>query len=822
MFREMQSVIGKVHALQANASAKNAGKLPGNAYFLNQDEIVCYTRAFGDSRYPYTFDGLTLWAYASGNVKIEESAFQILLDCAISREPNLAAFFGLQSGSGFLPVSITGAARQAVESGVERYTVFTPFAAYYVAETSELDGCVKLSVDGNKNVRTDICLCNKTHKAVTTYLSAFLKCHLFHSEMDGFPNKWFQACRADRDGFLFTVNEQMSRTVCATHYAAVRRTYAGEVQSTVSPSDFFGDSVRGLYAAKSLFTGKIPACKRHCEFTEAPVAADMLPLELEAGENVTAMYTLAVADDEQTAQSMSAKPENKIENVYANLPALKIATDGSINETAVTCFLHNVLRQTEFCARAKNYAGALIGIRDIFQQLECALWWIPAYCRGKMVEALGFIGEDGRAPRQYTYPRSKDVPPIMDLRKFIDQGVWVISTVYTYLAATDDFSILDETCGYYKLGDGTAEFSCARDSVLDHLLRIADYLISHLDEETNCLHALYGDWNDALDGLGNTNDAGKEFGTGVSVMATMQLYKNLNELCEILSHEHTHLDKVSEYKAVAERIAKGLQTYAIDGNGAGDKKIVHGWGDKRSYKVGSFCDNDGESRDSATSNAFWVLSGMNDRQDMKEHILRAFERLDSKYGIKTFEPYFAPDNDKVGRIIRLPKGTAENAATYIHATLFAVWALYELGEYVRAEVQLRKILPITHSFVSTTPFVMPNSYSHNEEKGMDGESMGDWFTGSGAVLGKVLFFGVLGIKADLNGITFAPAVNTLFTQVQITLPVKGGTLTAVYKNLGRGTRKYTVNGTAVAANTDKIHIKNEEIHGKHITVEIVD
>ena len=88
----------------------------------------------------------------------------------------------------------------------------------------------------------------------------------------------------------------------------------------------------------------------------------------------------------------------------------------------------------------------------------------------------------------------------MDLRKFIDQGVWVISTVYTYLAATDDFSILDETCGYYKLGDGTAEFSCARDSVLDHLLRIADYLISHLDEETNCLHALYGDWNDALDG----------------------------------------------------------------------------------------------------------------------------------------------------------------------------------------------------------------------------------------------------------------------------------------------------------------------------------
>ena len=176
--------------------------MPSNAYFLNADEIVCYPRSFGDSRYPYTYDGLTLWAYASGNAKIEESAFSVLLDCAISHESNLAAFFGMQSGNGFIPVSITGAARQAVEQNIERYTVFTPFAAYFIAETETLDGCVKLSVDGNKNVRIHVCMHNKTRKTVKTYLIAYMKCHLFHPESESFEAKWFKSCRVVDSAFV--------------------------------------------------------------------------------------------------------------------------------------------------------------------------------------------------------------------------------------------------------------------------------------------------------------------------------------------------------------------------------------------------------------------------------------------------------------------------------------------------------------------------------------------------------------------------------------------------------------------------------------------
>jgi hypothetical protein len=345
-----------------------------------------------------------------------------------------------------------------------------------------------------------------------------------------------------------------------------------------------------LISAIPLFTGEFKHNKPYTIFVEQAVAGDMIPLTLKAGEGVTVSYALASADSESEVVAIADKPFKVYGggNIYADIPKVELDGDLSVKNETLAYFIKNALRQTEFCSRSKNYAGAFIGIRDIFQQLECGLVWMPEYCKKKMVEALGYIGEDGRPPRQYSYSRSANVPPAMDLRKYIDQGVWVISTFYRYITVTGDFSVLDEECGYYKLGDRTVAFSEERDSVLCHLIRIAEYLISNLDEQTGCLHILYGDWNDAVDGLGRTTDKDKQFGTGVSVMATLQLYKNLNELCEILRYTGKDGERIERYESIANNILAGLKKYAIAENGKGEKKVVHGWGDKLSYKIGSF------------------------------------------------------------------------------------------------------------------------------------------------------------------------------------------------------------------------------------------
>ena len=66
MMNEIQNIVNKVHTLLNDATLQEKGILPSNAYFLNADEVVCFPREFGDSRYPYAYDGLTLWRMRQG------------------------------------------------------------------------------------------------------------------------------------------------------------------------------------------------------------------------------------------------------------------------------------------------------------------------------------------------------------------------------------------------------------------------------------------------------------------------------------------------------------------------------------------------------------------------------------------------------------------------------------------------------------------------------------------------------------------------------------------------------------------------------------
>lgn len=818
MQEKMLSLMSKVKALEGNEAEMSAAAIAGECYFLNADEVLSYKRSFGDARYPYSVDGLNLWAHTSGNVVVEESIFNIILNFFEGMEPNLAFFVGEDMGGRFFPVSVTGAAKQPFETDIRRYTVFTPDAAYYFVETKRLASCVRMLVDNKKNLRFTLSVLNLSTDTVKTYASSYFNFMLRRSQFEYIETKWYRRCRKSENGFVIGVTEHIDRNTCFSHTAAVVRSCAAKtVYSTTSRTDFKGGMNDQLNCSIPLQTGIFKDCKEYTEFSDTAIAGDIIPLTLNSGEYFDVTYTAAINDDEATAVALSsAAPstsdvdayvyrEKGNDEVATNIPEFSFEghLDGVIkNEKNLGYFLKNVFRQVEFCARAKNYAGPFIGIRDIFQQLEASLMWIPEYSRGKIVEALGYIGDDGRPPRQYSYPANEHVVPEMDLRPYVDQGVWIITTVYSYISFTGDLSILDEVCGYYKLSS-VVEFSSERDTVLDHLVRITNYLISKLDTETGCLRILYGDWNDALDGLGRTTDKDKEFGTGVSVMASLQLERNLHELAEILALKGRN-EEAKAYLVEADKLLSSLNEYAVVSNAEGKRKVLHGWSDKRGYLIGSFCDNDGMNRDTLTATAYWTISGaLRSDPSLKADILEAYDRLDSKYGLKTFEPYFDSSNKDVGRITRLPKGTAENGAVYIHGTLFGIWSLFEMGESKRAWEQLYKILPVTHEFISTTPFVMPNSYIENKDRGLDGESMSDWFTGSGCVLVKLMLWYVFGIRPTLTSLTVSPSEYIPFRSTTVRVNVKGVPVTVRYGKKGNGSRTFKVNGKTVPCVTDE-------------------
>lgn len=821
-------LLKKEETLANCVELQRSSALPEKCYFLDQDTVLCYPRTTGDSRYPYCADGFTLWAYSSGYMSLNESTFYCILPADEGKEPYVNFFAGLKNADGsYTPVSLTGVARQPQEK-VKRFCVYTPQAVYYLTKTADAAFCLRAFVSPKKQACFSVGALNLGDKK-EIYLSSFFNCLFMHQAGENVETKWFKQCNVTEHGFLFQSVEDLDRTTHLENFGVINRKVSAAVnylESTTSRADYVGSKTNCLNCATPLFNGHFAECKPACKFTDTAAAGDICQLTLQKDGFAQIDYVLEAYFDANDAKNAVRAIDDKfcdecVDKAQKNdiakqqsATALNMSfidsTDGVLQGEVLTKFVHNVMRQTEFAALAKNSGVSLLGVRDVTQQLEAALMWNPKDCRTKFCELLNFIDPCGRPPRQYSLP-AKGALPQMDTRAFIDQGVWIISALHNYLAFTGDYSILDEECGYYKIvGRNRVEEVDERNSVFEHLTRICDYLISNIDDQTDCLKALYGDWNDALDGLGVSQNPDKEYGNGVSVMATLQLLRNVREMQNIVDAAGDRLHKGSLYRDTEKRLERGLKRYAVDTDKKGNRKILHGWGDQRSYKVGSFCDVDGVARDGLAANAFWVISDayLWDTT-LKKDILASYKRLDSKYGLKTFEPYFARGTKGVGRIVNLPKGTAENAATYVHATLFGICSLLKMGESRFAWEQLYKVLPLTHTLVSTTPFIMSNSYSYNTEFGMDGESMSDWFTGSANVLIKMLVWYVFGVKPTLSGVEICPANYLPFEKANISLSIRGKRIDLTLHN---GGKTFVVNGEVAKTefdetrNTEKLFI----------------
>ena len=725
-------------------------------------------------------------------------------------------------------------------ANIERYTVFERRAAYYILDSQEIIFAVRANLTTKKQINFTIVAINKSDTEKEVYISSYIDLWLRYSELQ---TKWNAMSKFGR---LYENGNYLIRTnLDIDYYAVINKKIKSinnpEIESTTSKLVFVGDSGNNIVNAKPLKTGCFDKRVVSTTTADEAVAGDIIKLKLAPGEASVVSYLITITTDSEEAKEIISSEidlayidsdikkqeeieKNKLSNLNINFNDIKL---NSINNNIFNRFLKNVQKQVDLCALGKNYGGKFIGIRDVFQQLDTSIMWNTHDSRKKIIIALNYIFSNGRPPRQFSVEPKEGLIPSMDIREFIDQGVWIIETVYNYLAFTDDYSILNEKCSYYDMENEEKQqwVKGKTTTVLEHLMRIMKYLISNIDTDTNCLKILYGDWNDAIDGLGKTEDNSKKFGTGVTVMATLQLYRNLQEMTEILSKlKDDYKDQCKEYQRIRQNICDGLLKHALI-----ESHIIHGWGDKQKYKVGTPLDFDSKTRYSATSYSFWCISEMiKNTPELKESIIKAYDILDSKYGIRTCYPHFESDAVKyVGRVATIIPGTYENCCSYVHSTMFATMALFILGEGEKAWKQIEKAIPITHSYITKTPFVMPNSYCHNKEYNLDGESMGDWYTGSGCVLMRNIVKYTFGIQPDLDGVKIKPSKYLPTNSASIKLKIKDCKFKLIYENNKTNHRKFYVNGVEQTysvddiSNTPQIYLKNSSING-NILIKIVD
>lgn len=843
---KLKELMEQITYTVSNPSADNT--LPSNAYYLSGGDVLCCPRKNGVSRFPYSCDGLNMWAYSSGVIHAVEGTFNVFHPVHSEHESSVNFFVGIPQDDGtYFPISILGSGQQLIEPfTINRYLVYSLSAAYYIADTDFATFAVRADMSEKKEMRFSFACINKKQENLkivfTTYFEALLKNGFF-------DNMW--ECNSKQGEFIDQGKFILKRNSWEYHALAIKHKITDATLTdyyyTVSRPDFVIYQNRNVGNAECLKVGKFETQTPKIGKMMTPVAAEILHLEVSAEDMARVDYVCRIShnkNDEATLLDYEINPieiDKSIE-LFHNAETKRMSNlqiefgklnNSIINENVLNRFVKSLQKQVDFCAMGKNYVEDRIGMRDVFQQLEQALIWDPQQAREKIIRAISYIDISGRAPRQFSIVKNRVGSPKMDLSEYIDQGNWVISTLYTYLAYTGDYSILDEQAGYYEIVDEKAHkisFLDYEDSVLEHLIKIADYLDRNIDREdgTNCLRILRGDWNDAIDGLGATTDEGKKFGTGVSVMSTLQFYQNLREMSEILNKIGKYPEKAEYYLQVREAVRDGLNKYAVETNENGETRLIHGWGDHRSYKVGSFCDSDGVSRRSFAPFSFWAISGMTERDyDMKNVVIDGLHALDSQYGILTNSPAFTPATPGVGRICRTLKGSAENACAYTHASMFGVLALYLVGDSEYAWKQLEKTLVIAQKEPSKSPFVMSNSYCENPEEGMNGHSAIDWYTGTGTVMMKNFVRAVFGIEPCLEGLLIKTPSYMPCNNAKIRFLVKGKSVKLIYRNENNGKRQIFVNGKqrtteySELLRTEKAFIQNDEIT-ENLEVLVID
>ena len=818
-----------IEILKLISEKKENLKLYGNTYFLNNNTVLSYPREDGDNRFPLFCDGYTVWAYSSGYIHAREGGFYSLSYRQDGEDPDVDFFAGFENEDGnFEYFSLLGIPCDNFGSKLKRYSVFSPYACYYFTEYNDFIFCVRLFLSAERNLYFSVFAENRSGDDKKVLLSTYIDPFIRFERLKDYDQRWFEQAHI-LESSSNNLKNHITFERIMENSAIIQGTMnpqAFQYFTTTSRDDYVGGKNRSLSNNTSLAKGSFEKNAQNCFGTHNCVFGDIRVVNVGKKKESRTDIRFKVLSGKVSQKELDYKIDSNIIdnelfekkkqlNKSGEICKIKFGEckDKSIKSDVLNCFVEFLKLQTQFNSFGKYYAWSeYLGIRDVWQQLEPTLIWKTKEFEERAIELLSVTQTNGRSVRQYG-PKVMNFPQGFDLREYIDQGTWIISTLCSYLKFSGNTDFFKRICGYYEYPEGKHYIvtegcypSKESDSVAEHIIRIMDYLLIKRDSVTGCIRILQGDWNDPLGNLGKSDNPLEDYGTGVSVMASLQVYMNLKETVEILSRvdKEKYQEIINRYLCEREKLEKDIIREAVAFDSNGNPRIIHGWGNDKKFTVGSFRDGDGKNRTSLTVQAYWIISEIIKKTpELKKAILEALIRLDSKYGFLTFDIPFDESFSDISGITSCVVGTLENATPYVHASAFAVHSLFKIGESRLAFEQLKKIIPITHKKGSHSPYVMPNSYMINSDFLIDGESVNDWMTGSAAVVLKTVLSDICGYLPDYDGIMISPTAHLFFNDFSFSIKTDRYILNVKCENPSGEIKEFFVNNKEMKASIDE-------------------
>lgn len=421
--------------------------------------------------------------------------------------------------------------------------------------------------------------------------------------------------------------------------------------------------------------------------------------------------------------------EEKLEKITIKTPveSFNIMMNGWLAYQTLTC---------RMWARTSFYqAGGAFGFRD---QLQDSLMYLniePEITRKQILYHAEHQFVEGDVLHWWHPEKTNGIRT-----RFSDDLLWLPYAICEYIETTEDYSILEEVCGYIQaplLREDQDEIymEVSKSSVQENLyLHAIKAIEKSLNFGKNGIPKMgSGDWND---GMSNVK--------GESVWLGFFLYNILIRFSKICEYQKD-LSNKAKYLMYAEELKKSLNENAWDGKWY--KRAFFEDGAAIGSETSSECKIDGISQ------SFAVISGAGETDKCKEAMKNVDKNLVDRENmiIKLLTPSFQNLEKNPGYIKAYIPGVRENGGQYTHGAIWSIIASAMLGKGEKAVEYYRILNPIEHARTfdaslkyKVEPYVVSaDVYSNINMLGRGGWS---WYTGSSSWLYIAGLQYVLGIK----------------------------------------------------------------------------
>ena len=504
-----------------------------------------------------------------------------------------------------------------------------------------------------------------------------------------------------------------------------------------------------------------------------PCAAIQAYIDIPPGEQAQVVFVLGAADSEHQARALLSQHGNVdgarrvLEEVWEfwkrTLGGVYVETpDASVNLLVNNWLLYQTLACRLWGRSGFYQSGGAYGFRDQLQDSLSLLYECPWLTRQQLVLSSSRQFQNGDVQHWWHPPSGRGVRT-----RISDDYLWLPYAVCRYVAVTGDTGILDEQAAFLEApplepGEesryGLPRVSDRRGTLWEHCVRAIDRGLRYGAHGLPLMGS--GDWNDGMNRVGPA-------GSGESVWLAFFLY-----------------DVLTSFAKLAER--RGDKAYAekcqVEARGLSERIDANAW--DGGWYLRAFFD-DGRPLGSAQNSqcqidllpqAWAVLSGAADPQRAEQGLTASLGRLvdPNAATIRLFDPPFDGTDMDPGYIRGYVPGVRENGGQYTHAAIWAVMAVARLGpEHAQEAWRLFSMLnPIRHAdsperaaIYKVEPYVVAaDVYS---AKGHQGQGGWTWYTGSAGWMYRLLVEDLLGLRLQVDTLTFVPRMPTDWNEYTI-------------------------------------------------------